>query len=89
MSANCALHPQSDVDSLYLPRKMGSRGLVQVKQTVEEEKRALGEYINFSNEAALKKVAKEKVFEETATKKQFKEEQMNSLPAASDSTTSY
>ena len=77
MSANRALHPQSDVDRLYLPRKIGGRGLIQIKQTVEEEKRALEEYVSSSNEAALKKVAKEKLFEETTTKKQFKEEEMN------------
>ena len=77
MSANRALHPQSDVDRLYLPRKIGGRGLIQIKQTVEEEKRALGEYVSSSNEAALKEVAKEKLFEKTTTKKQFKEEEMN------------
>ena len=45
MTANHALHPQSDVDRLYLPRQTGGRGLLQVKQTVEEEKRALNDYI--------------------------------------------
>ena len=38
MTANRALHLQSDVDRLYLPRQTGGRGLLQVKQAVEEEK---------------------------------------------------
>ena len=31
VTANHALHPQSDVDRLYLPRQTGGRGLLQVK----------------------------------------------------------
>ena len=34
MSAHHALHPQSDVDRLYLPRQTGGRGLLQIRQTV-------------------------------------------------------
>ena len=45
MTANHALHLQCDVDRLYMPRQTGGRGLLQVKQTVEEEKRALNDYI--------------------------------------------
>ena len=41
MSAHHALHPQSDVDRLYLSRQAGGRGLLQIRQTVAEEKRAL------------------------------------------------
>ena len=53
MTANHALHPQSDVDRLYLSRQTGGRGLLQVKQTVEEEKRALNDYIKNSTENYL------------------------------------
>ncbi|KAK4879161.1 hypothetical protein RN001_007307 [Aquatica leii] len=36
MTINHSLHPQSDVNSLYLPRKIGGRGLRQVKdETVD------------------------------------------------------
>jgi len=45
MTANHTLHPQSDIERLYLPRKKGGRGLLQVKQTVEEEKQALKENV--------------------------------------------
>ena len=41
MSAHHALHPQSEIDRLYLPRQAGGRGLLQIRQTIEEEKRAL------------------------------------------------
>ena len=48
MSAHHALHPQSGVDRLYLPRQAGARGLSQIRQTVEEEKRALIDYIKIA-----------------------------------------
>ena len=38
MSMHHALHPQSDVDRLYLPQKIGDCGLPQIQQAVEEEK---------------------------------------------------
>ena len=38
MSAHHALHPQSDVDRLYLPRQADGRELLQIRQTVEEKK---------------------------------------------------
>ena len=37
MSAYYALHPQSDVDRLCLPRQAGGRGLLKIRQTVEEK----------------------------------------------------
>ena len=36
MSVHHALHPQSDVDRLYLPRQAGGRGLLQIRQTVKK-----------------------------------------------------
>ena len=43
MLAHHALHLQRDVDRRYLPKKTSGRGLLQVEQTVEEEKRALND----------------------------------------------
>ena len=37
-TANHALHLQSNEDRLYMPRNEGGRGLLQVKQAVEEKK---------------------------------------------------
>jgi len=76
MTANHALHPQSDVDRLYLPRKAGGRGLLQVRQTVEEEKRALNDYINSSTEKALKEVAKEELLKVQDTKAEYHKQEL-------------
>ena len=52
------MHPQSDV-RLYLPRKIGGHGLLQIQQLVEEEKRSLNDYIRTSREKLLKVVKME------------------------------
>ena len=61
MSAHHTLHPQSDLNRLYLPRQAGGRGLLQIKQTVEEEKRALNDYIKNCTVHALKAVTVEEL----------------------------
>jgi hypothetical protein len=76
MTANHALHPQSDVDRLYLPRKAGGRGLLQIRQTVEEEKRALNDYIKNSTQSALKEVAKEDLLQVQGSKKEYRAEEL-------------
>jgi hypothetical protein len=76
MTINRALHPQSDVDRLYLPRKEGGRGLLQVKQTVEEEKRALNDYIQSSTEDALKTVSEEDLFNVENTKNDYRKQEI-------------
>ena len=48
MSAHHVLHLQNDVDRLYLSRQASGRGLLQIGQTVAEEKRALNDYIKNS-----------------------------------------
>jgi hypothetical protein len=78
MTANHALHPQSDVDRLYLPRKADERGLLQVKQTVEEEQRALNDYISSSTEQALKEVAKEELLKVQKTKSEYHMQKLKS-----------
>ena len=40
-----ALHPKSNVDHFYLPRKAGSRGLQGVKETVNLTNLGLGSYV--------------------------------------------
>ena len=77
ITANRALHPQSDVDRLYMPRQTGGRGLLQVKQTVEEEKRALSDYIKNSTENYLKEVTKEENLEVQETKKEYHKQEIN------------
>ena len=50
MTAHRTLHPQSNIDRLYLPRRIGERKLLHIRQTVEEEIRNLSEYISSSTE---------------------------------------
>ena len=71
MSAHHALHPQSDVDRLYLPRQADGIGLLQIRQTDEEEKRALNDYIKNSTEHALKAVSDEKLFKVNESKSKY------------------
>lgn len=48
-----ALHPKSDVDRLYLPRKDGGRGLISVEDTVELAISSLEEYVQKSTESLI------------------------------------
>ena len=73
MTANRTLHPQNDIDRLYLPRRIGGRGLLQIRQTVKEEIRNLSEYISSSTENALKEVITEELLTVEDTKKENEE----------------
>ena len=43
-----ALHPKSDVDRLYIPRKEGGRGLISIEDCVELAVRSLEVYVHRS-----------------------------------------
>ena len=73
MTAHRTLHPQSDIDIL---RRLGGRGLLQIRQTVEEEIRNLSEYISSSTESALKEVITEGLLTVEDTKKEYKTNEM-------------
>ena len=79
MTAHRTLHPQSDIDRLYLPRRSGGRGLLQIRQTVEEEIRNLSEYISSSTKSALKEVITEGLLTVEDTKKEYKRKKMKNL----------
>ncbi|XP_062816932.1 uncharacterized protein LOC134293409 [Anolis carolinensis] len=72
MTIHHSLHPRSDVDRLYLPRRSGGRGLLQVKQAVKEEEHALAEYVKQSEEPALIEVKNQKLLKAQQTKNQYK-----------------
>ena len=76
MTAHRTLHPQSDVDRLYLPRRIGGRGLLQIRQAVKEVIRNLSEYISSSTESALKEVITEGLLTVKDTKKEYKRKEM-------------
>ena len=42
------LHPRSDIDRIYVPRKKGGRGLRSLEDLVLIEKTSLAEYVNNS-----------------------------------------
>ena len=48
-----ALHPKSDVDRLYIPRKEGGRGLISTEDCVELAIRGLEVYFNGSEERLI------------------------------------
>ena len=78
MTAHRTLHPQSDIDRPYpyLPRRIGGRGLLQIRQKIEEEIRNLSKYISSSTESALKQVITEGLLTVEDTKKEYKRKEM-------------
>ena len=78
-----ALHPKSDVNRLYIPRKEGGRGLISTEDCVELAIRGLEVYVHGSEErliqaardkidgleaaSVLKRSKKEKRLEESST----------------------
>ena len=57
--------------------KFVGRGLLQIRQTVEEEIRNLSEYINSSTESALKEVITEGLLTVEDTKKEYRRKEMS------------
>ena len=56
-----ALHPKSDVDRLYMPRKEGRRGLISIEDCVELAIRALELYVHESEERLIQIATGDKV----------------------------
>ena len=66
-------HPKSDVDRLYLPRKLGGRGICSIEDCVEEERRSIAMYLSQNQEELLKFARKElKLPTENESKLEFK-----------------
>ena len=63
-----ALHPQADVDRLYLKSKEGGRGLISVEDCVEMEKENLFGYIRESKERLLVAVRNEGFLSEESSR---------------------
>ena len=49
-----ALHPKSDVDRLYIPRKEGGRGLISIEDFVELAIRGLEWHVHGSEERLIR-----------------------------------
>ena len=54
-----SFHPKSNVNRLYLKRKLGGRGLISIRDCVDGEVRNMHQYLstNFSEEELLKFVS--------------------------------
>ena len=68
MTMHRALHPQADVDRLYLPRNKGGRGMISVEDCVEIEIESLKVYVEASNESLLNAVEGEQILRGEKTK---------------------
>ena len=55
-----ALHPKSDVDRLYIPRKEGGIGLISIEDCVELAIRGLQVYVHRSEERLIQ-AARDKI----------------------------
>ena len=67
MTMNEALHPKSDLERIYLPRKKGGGGLISCKACVKSEENSLGWYIKGNDEPILKAVVRNGTIETEAT----------------------
>ena len=56
-----ALHPKSDVDRLYIPRKEGGRGLISIEDCVELAIRGLEGYVHASEERLIQAASGDKI----------------------------
>ena len=53
------LHPKSNVDRIYLPGKLGCRGICLIEDCVEDERRSIAMYLSQNQEELLKFARKE------------------------------
>ena len=58
-----SMHPQGDVDRLYMKRVAGGRGLQSVEETVELEEASLAFYLETKEEELLREVSREQILE--------------------------
>ena len=79
MSLYGALYPKSDVDTLYLSRQKGGRGLISCEMCVKTEENNLAWYLKNSNERLLAGVRGIGILNSDAAKEKrvFKQERQN------------
>ena len=71
-----AIHPNSDVDRLYIARKEGGRGLISTEDCVELALRGLEVYVHRSEEMLIQAARGDKIYSSEAASvlKRSKEE---------------
>ena len=57
-----SMHPQSDIDRLYMKRVAGGRGLQSVEDTVEVEEASLAFHLETKEGELLREVSREQIF---------------------------
>ena len=74
-----ALHPKSDVDKLYIKKKEGGRGLMNMECCLREEENNLGFYVKNSKENQINGVAPAQAIhtEDTITSGELKNRKEN------------
>ena len=72
------LHGKSDVDRVYLSRKMGGRALISCEACIKMEENNLGWYVRNSVEPLIEgvKAAETIEYNDTVNKKEFKQHWM-------------
>ena len=48
-----SFHPRADIDRLYIPRKMGGRGLISVEDSMNKEENSIAYYAQTTTEPIL------------------------------------
>ena len=74
-----ALHPESDVDTVYVARQKGGRGLISCVVCVKAEENSLAWYVRNSNEKSMAGVRKIKMLDSEGKreKTEFKRDRQN------------
>ena len=57
MTMHGGLHPNSDIDRLYMKRKEGGRSLISVERCIREEENSLGFYVANSEENLIRRIS--------------------------------
>ena len=75
------LHPKSDVDRLYIPRKQGGRGLISIENCVELAIRGLEVYVHGREERLIQAARGDKIdsLEAASVLKRSKKEKIRRL----------
>ena len=74
-----ALHPKSDVDRLYIPRKEGGRDLISIEDCVELVIRGLEVYVHESEERLIQAAKGDKIEAASVLKRSKKEKRLEDL----------
>ena len=67
------LHPRSNVDRVYLPRSEGVKGLLNLEECVNAEKRSLGQYLKMKEDDWLRSAWEEGLIKEDEDPKVYRE----------------